>query len=270
MLGSLGLKRCSQCRIAMSIQISIPTMRPGPFLTVDRVRTVLGACGYRSTAALLAGTQLLSPGCTLSLQFGDQVALGAAGATRLTIRCSLQINGFDERVDGVTYWQIRRSLEPCAGFDGFSIAIEADLILGSGERLADILVKSGEAYRHLRMLIADARATLQDLCIDDSSGRQPDAPVVRIEAKFLGDLAMGHSGLVVSAEPPVPHRASTTTLDLRMTLAACDCLHNDILPDLARAVRSMILQVSPSKLCKAEACVDMAVAVLPDTQRQLR
>jgi hypothetical protein len=42
------------------------------------------------------------------------------------------------------------------------------------------------------------------------------------------------------------------------------------LPDLARAVRSMILQVSPSKLCKAEARVDVAVAVLPDTQRQLR
>jgi hypothetical protein len=57
-----------------------------------------------------------------------------------------------------------------------------------------------------------------------------------------------------------PHRASTTTLDLRRTLAACDCLHNDILPDLVRAVRSMILQVSPSIVHLEEANAETEVS----------
>jgi hypothetical protein len=96
------------------------------------------------------------------------------------------------------------------------------------------------------MLIADARASLLDLLVDDRSRREPDGPIVRIEAKYLGDLAAGRSGLVLSTEPRISHSASTTTGRLRMTEAACDCLNDDILPDLARAVRSMILQGSSS------------------------
>jgi hypothetical protein len=237
----------------MSIPSSIASLHPAPLLTVDRVRAVLKTCGYRSTAVLPAGAHSLLPGCTLSLQFGDQIAMGAGGATRLTIRCSLQINGVDDRVCGVTYWQIGKSFRPSAGPDGFDIAIEADLILGGGERLADVLAHGGQAYCHLRMLIADARASLLDLRIDDRSGWELDGPIVRIEAKFLGDLAAGRSGLVASAEPRIPHRASMTTGHLRMTQAACDCLNDDILPDLARAVRSMILQVGSSIVYLGEA-----------------
>jgi hypothetical protein len=230
----------------MLIPSSIASLHPAPLLTVDRVRALLETCGYHSTAISLPGPHSLSPGCTLSLQFGDQIAMGAGGATRLTIRCSLQINGADDRGYDVTYWQIGKSFRPSAGRDGFDIAIEADLILGGGERLADVLAHGAQAYRHLRLLIADARATLLDLLIDERSGRKCDRPIMRIEARFLGDLAAGHSGLVVSTEPRISHRASTRTDHLRMTQAACDCLNDDILPDLARAVRSMTLQASSS------------------------
>ena len=213
------------------------------------MRAVLEVCGYRSTAVMLAGRHSLSPGCTLSLQFGDHIAVGVGGAKRLTIRCSVQINGSDDRVGGVTYWQIHKLFRPPVGPERIGIAIEADLILGRGIRLADVPARGGEAYRHLRMLIADARATLRDLRIDERAHREGDGPVVRIEAKFLGGLAAGRSGLVASAEPRTSshgartHGARTTTRHLRMTEAACDCLSDDILPDLARAVRGMILQV---------------------------
>jgi hypothetical protein len=229
----------------MLITSSIDPLHAAPLLTVDRVRAVLETCGYRSTAVLLAGGHPLSPGCILSLQFGDQIAIGAGGAMRLTIRCSLQINGADDRGHDLTYWHIGKLFRPSAGPDGFDIAIEADLILGGDEMLADVLAHGGEAYRHLRVLIADARATLLDLLIDDRSGREPEGPVVRIEAKFLGDLAAGRSGLVPSTGPRSPHRASTTTARLRMIQTACDCLNEDVLPDLERA-RSITLQGSSS------------------------
>jgi hypothetical protein len=249
---AFGLESSSQHSIPMLIPSSIASLHPAPLLTVDRVRAVLKTCGYRSTAVLIAGAHSLPPGSTLSLQFGDQIAMGVGGATRLTIRCSLQINCVDDRIYGVTYWQIGKSFQPAAGPDGFDIAIEADMILGGGGRLADVLAHGEQAYRHLRMLIADARATLLDLRIDDRSGPGRDGPIVRIEVKFLGDLAAGRSGLVVSAEPRILQRASTTTAHLRMTQAACDCLSDDIVPNLARAIRSMILQLGPPIVYSAE------------------
>jgi hypothetical protein len=237
------LKAWSQRSTSMLVSSPIPSAQYASLLTVDRVRAVLDACGYRSAAVLLAGTHSLSPGCTVALQFGDQIAMSGGGATRLTIRCSLQINGVDDRIDGATYWQIRKLFRLAIGTDGLSVAVEADMILGSGKRLADIPVDGGDAYRHLRRLIADARATLHDLSIDDRPGWEPAGPVLRIDAKFLGDLAAGRSGLVASTDPGISsHRASTTTRHLSMMQAACDCLNDDVLPDLSRAVRSMILQ----------------------------
>ena len=96
------LKAWSQRSTSMLVSSPIPSAQYASLLTVDRVRAVLDACGYRSAAVLLAGTHSLSPGCTVALQFGDQIAMSGGGATRLTIRCSLQINGVDDRIDGAT------------------------------------------------------------------------------------------------------------------------------------------------------------------------
>ena len=94
----------------------------------------------------------------------------------------------------------------------------------------------------MHSLIADANATLYDLRIDDKASREADSPIMRIEAKFLDDLAVGRSGLVASTVPRIAsHRVSTTTRHLRMLRTACDCLRDDVLPDLARAVRSVLL-----------------------------
>jgi hypothetical protein len=195
------------------------------------------------------GIHALSRGCAVSLQFGDQIVAGGNGTTRLTIRCSLQVNGEDDRAAGVTCWQIRKSFYRRVGLERLEFAIEADVILGSGITLADVLAHGRDVYRHLRLLIADARDTLRDLPVAGGSPNGAASPVLLIEAKFLGDLAVGRSGLVASSMPDPSSR------HLRMTAAACDWLKDGVLPDLARAVRAMILQVSSSLPVRPQADV---------------
>jgi hypothetical protein len=238
----------------MSIPFPVPTLHPAPRLTVDRLHAVLETRGFQCAIVLLAGAHSLAPGCTVSLQFGDRIAIGAGGAMRLTIRCSVQINGGEVRARGVTYWQIRRLVSPPSGSDGLGIAIEADLILGGEIGLSKVPARVDHALSHLRRLIADARDTLRDLPIDDRPGRCIEGSAVRIEAKFLGDLAAGRSGLVVSREPRIAAYSPAMTTDhKRMTRAACNWLDDEVLPELAQAVRSMIPQAGASIQSPSEA-----------------
>jgi hypothetical protein len=70
--------------------------------------------------------------------------------------------------------------------------------------------------------------------------------VLRIEARFAADLAAGRSGIVAdhanAGEPAVAPARTATTRHVGMGIAACDCLADQILPDLAQAVRAMVAQ----------------------------
>ncbi len=236
----------------MSMSLPIPTSHSAPLqsgdrLSDERLRAGLEACGYRCTTALLSGIRTLPPGCTVSLQFGDLIAMNGDETACLTVRCSIQINGRDERITGVTCWHIRRLVHVQAGLERLCFAIEADLVLGSDIRLADILTHGGEVYRHLHMLIGDAGATLRDLSFENRRTRVGGAPgsaaVMRIEARFFGDLAAGRSGLVASdGAGCFGHSAEVVARHIQITRAACDWLKDDILPDLASAIRRMVLQ----------------------------
>jgi hypothetical protein len=206
-----------------------------PYLRSARVELAFDSrSGDRAT-----GIHVLSRGCAVSLQFGEQIVVGTSGTTRLTIRSSLRVNGEGERGTGITCWQVRKSFYRRVGSERLEFAIEADVILGSGIAHADVLADGGDVYRHLRLLITDARDTLRDLYVTDGSPNGA-ASAVLIEAKFLDGLAAGRSGLVASS------RSDPSGRHLRMTTAACDLLKDGILPDLARAVRTMILQASSS------------------------
>lgn len=237
----------------MSMSPSVPTSYSAPLqsddrLSAERLRAGLEACGYHCTTALLSGTHSLAPGCTVSLQFGDRIARDAGGETCLTVRCSIRINGSDERVRGMTRWQIRKQVPAPGGIPQLSFAIEADLITGGNVGLADVLAHGGDAYRHLHMLIADASLSLHGLSIDDMHGNDAGdavlAAVKRIEARFFGDIAAGRSGLVAADHAgDFTHPANVASRHLRMTRVACDWLKDDVLPDLASAIRRMVLQV---------------------------
>jgi hypothetical protein len=237
----------------MPIAPSHPPLAPALLLTADHVSAVLDACGYSSTAVRLSGTAHLAAGCRVLLQFGDLIATDADGATCLTLRCSIVINGSEESVSGVCCWHIRKVLPALIGAVRLSIAIEADLLLGSGVLIEELLPHSDEIYRHLRLLIADMRATLHELPVDDEPGHDIDPPVLRIEANFLGDLAAGRSGIASARAAGARERsaaiARVTHRHRHITTAACDCLLNGVLPELAQIIHG--IDPHPSTGCAA-------------------
>jgi hypothetical protein len=227
-------------------------------LAPERLRAGLEACGYHCAVALLPGSYPVFPGCSVALQFGDRIAVGADGTTRLTVGCSIQINDGREHVSGVSFWQIRKLFHSTVDPDRLCFVIEADVILHDPAEFAEVLAHGGDLYRHLQMLIADACDTLRDLPIEGSHGQEADGPIVRIEAQFLGDLAAGRSGLVASSEPAnVADERGATTRRLSMTRAACAALGDDILPDLARAVGDMIAPARSSMRSPVQASAAM-------------
>jgi hypothetical protein len=225
-----------------------PIAEPAPelMLTAGGLRALLGMCGYRSTVIATWRRHMLPVGCRVSLQFGDQLARDGDGLTQVGIRCSLEINGNDERIGEVTYWQIRKVLPVTVDGDRVHVALETDLLLGNMIRLDDVLTHGAEVFRHLRLLISDARSTLAHLPVEDGLGEDAAPPVLRIEARFAADLAAGRSGLVVpdpaEAGGPAAAPFRTTTRHVSIGVAACDCLADHVLPDLAQAVRAMVAQ----------------------------
>ncbi len=226
-----------------------PPLAPEPLLTADHVRAVLDACGYRSTTVRFGGARVLPAGCRMSLQFGDLIATGADGATCLTVRCSIVINGGDESVIGVSSWQIRKVFPVLLDTVRLNIAIEADLLLGSGVLIEELLSHSEEIHHHLRLLIGDMRATLQELPIHDEPGQDIDAPVLRIDARFAGDLAAGRCGIVGSQAAAGRKRSAVmprvARRHLHLSTAVCDCLANDVVAELARTIHGISPERSP-------------------------
>ncbi len=155
-------------------------------------------------------------------------------------------------------WQIRQTFR---GQDAL-FAVEADLTLGSGIALADILGHGGDVYRHLRLLVADARETLHASAVVDGAPSGFADPAIRIEAKFVGDIAFGRSGLAGSRGSNISARHR------RLSSGACDLIKDRLLPNLAHAVRTVILQADPSVLSgKAQVHRANAPVLLPSASR---
>ncbi|MCA6108179.1 hypothetical protein [Bradyrhizobium cenepequi] len=225
-----------------------PIAAPAPelMLTAGRLRTLLAMGGYRGAVVATWRRHVLPAGCRVSLQFGDQLARDGDGPTHLVIRCSLQLNGDDARLGEVTYWQIRKVLPATVDGHRVHFALDTDLLLGSTIRLDEVPAQGAAIVRHLRLLISDARSTLTHLPVNDRLGDDAAPPVLRIEAQFAADLAAGRSGLVLPAGPAgAPVR--TTTRHVGIGIAACDCLTDLILPELAQAVRAMIAQARSAR-----------------------
>ena len=211
-------------------------------LSVDRLRALLDAGGYESAIVVAHGQHDLPVGCNVALEFGDRITRDVDGTTHMPITCSLVLNGSERRVAGVTRWRIGKTLSMTLDQDRLLLTIDAELLLGSTIELDDVLLRGGEVLRHLRLLLADARATLGNLPVDDRRGDE-FPPRLRIDARFAANLAVGRSGLVRRRSfdgdrPPIPGRI--TMHRARGAMAACDGLADHVLPDLARAMRAMI------------------------------
>jgi hypothetical protein len=225
-----------------------PLAEPGPELTLTagRLRTLLATCGHHGAVVATWRRHALPVGCRVSLQFGDQLAREGDGPMQVVIRCSLELNGSEARLGEVTYWQLRKLVPATVAGDRIHVVLDTDLLLGSRIRLDEVLTQGAAIVRHLQLLIADARATLAHLPVNDRPGDDAAPPVLRIEARFAADLAAGRSGLVVAAPAdstaPAIAPFRTTPRHVAIGIAACDCLADHVLPELAQAARALIAQ----------------------------
>ncbi len=128
------------------------------------------------------------------------------------------------------------------------MALDADLILAKNVTIADTLARGRDVYRHLRLLIADARDTLGELRLDESGRADAAAgPALRIEARLLGDLISGRSGVVAGNGS----RSRISVRYRRITNAACGWLLDEALPNLARAVAAVIPQARVARRARS-------------------
>jgi hypothetical protein len=232
----------------------IPQAAPKRELSADHIRELLAASGYGNADAAVRERYSLPAGCGISLQFGEPIAENGNGVPYSTLRCNLVLNGSEAHSGHATRWTVDKAVRILAGGDRFSLAIEVKLVLGSRVFLDDILTYGGDAFRHLRLLIADARATLSAMPGADEAADSVDGPALRIEARYIGDLAAGRSGFVGGhaagdgppRAPAAPPRRRIASRERRMIGAACDCVSDELLPGLARSMRKLIARETAS------------------------
>ena len=220
----------------MPVSSSTAPVGPECVLTTDNLRRLLAACGYDST--VVDGAKFAVPaGCSIDLQFGQDIALDDGETARAAVRCKLAIGANHQRGGSASRWHIHKLVALFGDADRFCVAIEAELLLGAGLVLADALVQDSKIFDHLRLLLADARETLQALPRARRGDAQVEGPTMRIEARFVGELAAGRTGLVRVGPGAAPRQISAVSQ--RLLGAACTCVADQLIPDLARALREL-------------------------------
>jgi hypothetical protein len=218
----------------MPVSSSTAPVGPERVLTTDDLRRLLADCGYDST--VVDGAKLAVPaGCSIDLQFGEDIALGDGETARAAVRCKLAIGANHQRAGRASRWHIHKLVALSGDVDRFCVAIEAELLLGEGLVFGGTLARETKAFDHLQLLLADARETLQAVPRIRRDDAQIDRPVLRIEARFVGELAAGRSGLVRSG-PGGSAPRQISAVSQQLLSAACTCVADQLIPDLTRVL----------------------------------
>ncbi len=206
---------------------------------IETIRRALAARGYRSEVASIWRRGELRPGSALAIQFGEATAAGSNGHSRLFIDGIVQINADEQASQGLVHLVIEkadqvitdRSLELSLKID-LHLAIDANCRLPNELRLGVSAIQSGYAYRHLVGLLADANETIRSLPLGQQR-RSGGSPAASIEARMVGDLAIGRTGLAQSS-------LQTFSQNYRdSVLSACNWLQQRALPELRLVMRDL-------------------------------
>jgi hypothetical protein len=243
-----------------------PQAAPKRELSADHIRELLAASGYGNADAAVRKRYSLPAGSGLSLQFGEHLTVNGDGVPHSTLCCDFVLNGNEPLAGYAACWTAAKVVRTSAGGDQGSLAMDVRLVLGSGVFLEDIRIHGADVFRHLRLLLADARATLLSLPVADETVAGADGPALRIEARFIGDLAAGRSGFVggraagdgkSKASAAHPGMVRISPRRQQALAAACDCLADRIVPDLARALRRLIAREMVSMRRKAPCEIEL-------------
>ncbi|HLH10696.1 MAG TPA: hypothetical protein VKV77_02330 [Methylovirgula sp.] len=199
---------------------------------VDHLRSALNAQGYKSAAPRRVTSHPIVTGCALALHFGDRLSATAEGRELLTIRACLELGGQGSGPADVIHCRIQKQdLRPIA--PGWAaLAIEIDVFLAGELITSEISLHAARLYAHLQRLVQDAYAMLERVPVDEIGPPNMAGPVVRIEARLLGDIAAGRSGLAAANRPRMSARHR------QVSQAACEWLMDTVMPELAGAVRT--------------------------------
>lgn len=203
----------------------MPVTHP-PVPVMERILAEFGRHGYGTemVAVSLASTERLDSALAV-LRFGDRVDDVASGA----------VAGVDVRIDmsgdicngRLRRWRITKTF-PVRHASMQAIDLDAVVTL-RGDISADFVRRQGKVgLMMMRSSIDDAEGTLGDLrptaCARDARG-----PIVHIEVKMVGDIAIARSGLVRTGDG-----GQAVTLEARAVRSMiCDRLARWILPEIA-------------------------------------
>ncbi len=124
--------------------------------------------------------------------------------------------------------------------DGCDLALTIDLGLALRDNLrvpddlqqAEASIHSAWTYRYLLDLVEDMREALRGVAVS-SACKGWSGPALRLEARVVGDLTMGRTGVVRPCSQASSHDYK------RLALSACDSLTRRVLPELRQVIREL-------------------------------
>jgi hypothetical protein len=219
-----------------TMEFGMPSVSPHQ---LDAIQAALAARGYTSEILSAFRSIQLPAGSTMTFQFGDEIVADPKGRPKVNLQTVCQVNADDVPSAGVVSLGIEKSHQFCDDRP-FLLALKLKLQLGidADFHLPRELERGGsaiqrvETYVFLQSLLSDACETIKSFSIDPADDA-PSGPAMRIEARLLGDIALGRSGVVRS----IGQAASADYV--RFAAAACEWLRNRVLPELRCVVHDV-------------------------------
>jgi hypothetical protein len=221
----------------MNLPVNLPLHLPNSHAPAVSPADILAARGYHVSAE--TSSLSLAPVCALALHFGDRLMTSPDGMPELLIRAGLEV-GITTSAPSpkVTHWTLRKSDLRFARGERIRLTLEIDLFLTDDTTLENLRVEVKPATANLDRLVKDARTLLSTL-VTDKTSEGPRGPVLRLEARFIGDLFAGRCGLISAGRAPMSLRHQAASL------AGCDWLKETILPDLTLSLRGQSAAAKP-------------------------
>ena len=206
---------------------------------IDMIQAALAARGYKSGIMSAFRSVQLPAGSSLAIQFGDDVAVERNGIPKVVLSGTCLINADDGPSSGVISLAVEKThqLREKKSFGlalklKLHVGIEADFHVPSELERGRSAIQRAESYVHLQSLVADAFETVRSLRIDPLD-KALCGPAMRVEARLLGDIALGRTGIMR------PCNAAVSSDYVRHTSAACEWLRHRVLPELRSVIHDL-------------------------------
>jgi len=206
---------------------------------ISDIQTTLAALGYKERLVPVFWSLGLPAGSKLAVQFAESVVTSTKGRSKLVLDGTFQINADDGPSAGLVHMEVEKvhRLRGERPIDlvlklKLLIGIEIDLHVPSELEFGRSAIHRAESYNYLQSLAADALQTAINLQVDPLENTLC-GPAIRIEARLLGELALGRTGVVRSSKQTASRDfASCTT-------AACEWLQHRVLPELRSVINRL-------------------------------